>query len=89
MEQKKICVCARCGTAFVMTRPEKKYCSRRCATISANRRKIARRREELAKQGTDCPYNEAIVCDGSKCDSCGWNPTVAKKRSARYGKTGN
>ena len=28
-----------------------------------------------------CPFNYAVDCDSTKCDSCGWNPKVAKRRS--------
>jgi hypothetical protein len=27
-----------------------------------------------------CPHNYEIDCDHATCDSCGWNPTVAKAR---------
>ena len=29
---------------------------------------------------TVCPYNDACRCDVKKCNNCGWNPTVAKRR---------
>lgn len=31
-----------------------------------------------------CPHNGAVVCDDdTKCNSCGWNPKVAKARKAK------
>lgn len=82
MGYKEIGVCLICGTEFVKTRPDKKHCSRRCTQISADRAKRARVREK----GTDCPHNKELVCTDRKCDTCGWNPAVAKRRSASHGK---
>ena len=79
---KKILVCPICDKEFVETRPGRKYCSRRCANIAANRIK---RERATKKRGMDCPYNNALVCSDRKCESCGWNPDVAKRRSECYG----
>lgn len=27
-----------------------------------------------------CPHNDRLICDSPECESCGWNPTVAKAR---------
>lgn len=27
-----------------------------------------------------CPHNDRVDCATLNCDSCGWNPVVAKKR---------
>ena len=27
-----------------------------------------------------CPHNLEVICDKQKCESCGWNPEVEKKR---------
>lgn len=27
-----------------------------------------------------CPHNYEVDCEASKCDRCGWNPEVARKR---------
>ena len=27
-----------------------------------------------------CPFNYEVDCEAMKCDSCGWNPVVAKAR---------
>lgn len=34
------------------------------------------------KPGTPCPNNSEVICwDHSRCDRCGWNPSVAEKRN--------
>lgn len=33
-----------------------------------------------------CPHNEGVACPPSgkkNCDTCGWNPVVAKRRSLK------
>ena len=30
---------------------------------------------------TPCPYNDGVACEKANCESCGWNPKVAKARS--------
>ena len=30
----------------------------------------------------ECKYNRYIICDGSACSRCGWDPAVAAKRKA-------
>lgn len=82
MEDKKICACMICGTEFVKTRHDGKYCSRRCTQISAKRAKRARDMEK----GTDCPHNKELICTNRNCESCGWNPVVAQRRSECHGK---
>lgn len=27
-----------------------------------------------------CPHNYEVDCEASRCDRCGWNPEVARKR---------
>lgn len=73
-------VCTICGTAFKKKRSDMKYCSRRCAKISANRAIRARERGVILECGTDCTYNGALICKEHKCDTCGWNPEVARRR---------
>ena len=34
-----------------------------------------------------CPHNYEIDCEHAKCDRCGWNPEVAKKRVQEVMKT--
>ena len=29
---------------------------------------------------TPCPYNHEVGCEKANCESCGWNPMVAKAR---------
>ena len=86
MKDKKMGVCLICGTEFVKTRPDKKYCSRRCTQIAMDRAQRARKKEAMLKQGKDCPHNKVLVCTDRKCDTCGWNPVVAKRRSESHGK---
>lgn len=35
--------------------------------------------------GYSCPHNEGVSCNPNKhhCESCGWNPEVAKERLCR------
>lgn len=80
MRKETILVCEVCGTEFLKTRFNKEYCSRRCASVAANRAARARARELIAENGTECPYNVAVRCDERKCNSCGWNPVVARRR---------
>ena len=32
------------------------------------------------KKSTDCPHNNALVCESKNCHKCGWHPDVAKRR---------
>lgn len=86
MEDKKIGACVICGTEFVKTRPDRKYCSRICAYAAANRAYEARKKEKLAEKVEGCPYNKELVCSNRNCESCGWNPVVEKRRSERLWK---
>ena len=81
---KEIMVCEVCGTEFVLTKPNKKYCTRKCAMIAAKRAKSERDKAETVV--FDCPYNVAVQCSNRKCNSCGWNPYVAKRRSEMLSK---
>ena len=76
-------VCLLCGAEFVKTRPDKKYCTRRCTMIANDRATRARAKARIEAVGTDCPYNVAIDCYEHKCNSCGWNPRVAKERTEK------
>lgn len=33
---------------------------------------------------TPCPYNPGVRCTDRACILCGWNPAVARQRSAAY-----
>lgn len=39
------------------------------------------------KKPTVCQHNIACWCTTKKCNCCGWNPTVAKKRMNKILKT--
>lgn len=82
MGYKEIGVCLICGTEFVKTRTDRKYCSHRCAHIASNRFQRDRKREVH----TDCPHNKELICTNRNCGTCGWNPVVAKRRSESHGK---
>ena len=80
---KEIMVCEVCGTEFLKTRPDRKYCTRKCTKAASNRAARDRAKEKVE----DCLYNVAIQCNERKCNSCGWNPVVAQRRkeTRRYG----
>ncbi len=80
MRASEIRVCEICGTEFLKTRSNKVFCTRRCANMSANRAKRKKARAAIAEFGFDCPYNVAVRCEARKCNSCGWNPVVARMR---------
>lgn len=50
----------------------KKYCSEEC--------KKAYRRTTRGEAVNDCKYNEGVGCDIQRCENCGWNPVVEKRR---------
>ena len=31
-----------------------------------------------------CIFNKQVGCDEDRCESCGWNPPIAKKRVKRF-----
>lgn len=71
-ENKRIeLTCQYCGKKYFGILRKRKYCSRRCRYAV----------EEKVSYG--CPFNDAVVCKKKQCDSCGWNPAIAKKRIAR------
>lgn len=88
-------MCPICNEQFTQKRPNMRFCSRRCANISANRAarvragcvpSEVRTKPNPADLATGCPYNGEIICDMRKCSKCGWNPEVAKRRTeALYG----
>lgn len=43
------------------------------------------------KKPNVCPHNEMVACTTAKCERCGWDPTVAKKRldALLHGQTQN
>lgn len=70
------CLC--CGTVFQSDR-FRKYCSNRC-----NQRYWQRNRRAgvVAPLQHECVMNEGVVCTEHSCDTCGWNPKIARKRLA-------
>ncbi len=49
-----------------------KYCSKEC--------KMKAYHAQMKYQGESCLHNPEIICKIPKCDTCGWNPEVEKKR---------
>jgi hypothetical protein len=54
---------------------EKKYCSEKCRNI---KRRIER--GEGLGTGMRCKNNQGVVCEIQRCENCGWNPVVEKRR---------
>ena len=68
-------ICEYCGKKAIATNnggKEQKYCSKEC-------RELARKRLE-GWCGDACPHNNEVLCTDPKCENCGWNPLVEKKR---------
>ena len=55
---------------------DKKFCSKKC---SRRNWYLTHLDDQPEKQ--DCKYNEGVSCFDGKCEKCGWNPEVAKRRS--------
>lgn len=71
-------ICQECGRPF-SGHAGRKYCSNRCYNIYNNRAKKERRAAQT------CRYNDGVDCPGgSSCEKCGWNPEVAKERTAAF-----
>jgi hypothetical protein len=72
-------ICETCGTEFITRRKDAKYCSHLCANnkTSANIGVKRGRYDKLV-----CPHNKYVCCEKKDCINCGWNPMVAKMRSA-------
>ena len=40
---------------------------------------------KILKNGQfECRYNDACSCNVPNCESCGWNPEVARRRLKEY-----
>lgn len=76
LEQKS---CIYCGELFTASDHSPKYCSRKCYRLFRSACYLEQKGIEFA-----CPHNVAIECYTKKCDSCGWNPEVAKARLEAY-----
>lgn len=74
-------ICQECGRPF-SGHGGRKYCSDHCYNIHHYRLRKAKLAAAPAKV---CPYNEGVNCPGgSSCEKCGWNPEVAKERTAAF-----
>ena len=73
--------CIVCGKKSIDKSPSqsKIYCSRKCI---AKHWYEAHKDDHSEKQV--CKYNEGVDCFDGKCESCGWNPEVAKKRTEAF-----
>lgn len=67
--------CIVCGTkGFDRSFSETKmFCSKKC------------KRKHMASFLTQCKYNDAVLCERQKCNNCGWNPEVDKRRKEMLG----
>lgn len=73
--------CPVCGRP-ISGHASRKYCSDHCYNIHHYQRRKAKLEANPAKV---CQYNEGVNCPGgSSCKKCGWNPAVAKKRTAAF-----
>ena len=70
-------VCKECGAKGIdhSAMQNKVFCSRRCYF-----RYYAKAHKNVCKVELPCVFNEGVACWDRKCESCGWNPEVAKKR---------
>lgn len=66
--------CENCGKQFETNYEHTRFCGYPCA-YQARLRRI-----KEARDGSKCPYNEALICLDKKCEACGWNPEVAQRR---------
>lgn len=74
--------CLNCGKKVIdrSSTQCRKFCSKRCASGFNHRKGYYQAND------TPCLYNDGVVCMDHKCDNCGWNPAVAKKREEKiYG----
>ena len=69
--------CEFCGKRGVDNSPSQ---NKRFCNIDCNRRYWTRAGRGGVKGYQPCQYNEGVTCFAPKCESCGWNPAVAKKR---------
>ena len=72
-------ICVACGKKAIdrTANGSKKYCSEEC--------KKAYRRTLAGEAVMDCKYNEGVGCDIQRCENCGWNPEVEKRRKEALG----
>lgn len=70
-------VCKECGAKGIdhSAGQNKVFCGRKCQN-----RWYERNYKRASREGLPCVFNEGVACCERKCESCGWNPEVAKKR---------
>ena len=73
--------CKHCGNEFQTGDNRQIFCSRSCGQ---------RFRYDLHPVVNNskraCPHNDAVECYVQKCNTCGWNPEVAKARTEAHEK---
>ena len=71
-------VCKECGAKGIDHSPHgtRDFCSRKC-----NHKYYAKAHKRVRKVELPCVFNDGVSCCERKCESCGWNPEVAKKRT--------
>ena len=70
--------CLGCGTEFTSDR-FRKYCSNRCNKAHNAR---THRAGIIVPLPNECVLTEGVVCTDRKCETCGWNPKISRKRLA-------
>lgn len=74
----KMITCQLCGKSVPYDRYRTKFCSKDCY----NKFRVMLVANGInAWQQTLCRHNEGVACKESKCDTCGWNPAVSRKRT--------
>lgn len=71
-------ICQHCGRSHMAIRNGQKFCSKSCCDKYHEQKD--RKRPDLAPDAL-CQFNIGVECQvHNQCGSCGWNPTVCKKR---------
>lgn len=67
-------ICVVCGAKGIDNShtQKRKYCSKQCSDYYHHKKRYS---------DSPCKYNEGVVCVDHKCNRCGWNPDVARKRA--------
>ena len=71
-------ICPVCGREFA-TNHDRICCSERCTRV----RRTKKQRDEY-QEIAQCPYNEGVMCNEDRCESCGWNPVVSEERVRKF-----
>ena len=75
--------CAYCGKVVQVRwlSQAQKFCSKSCAASYGNTLRAGRSGSRNNEDVDECIFQpETIMCGKRKCESCGWNPVVAKAR---------